>query len=343
MNKGIVKVKIENQDDLWYLNTIVDEGDIIKGQTERKIKIGSTDANMKVIKKTVFLSVIIEKIEFHKYTNHLRISGKINDGPEDIAKGTYHTFDLTDGDIFELNKKELLDYQKTKLREACENRPANILLVAVSRNIATFAVLKKYGYDILNNLHSDGTKKRFTENIADNFFEDIAKYISEYKSKNNVTSIVVGIINFWQSSLEKELSKLNIKPTYCHINNEGESAIKEILRKDEIRRSLKDEQTVDEINIVEDLLLEISKNGLYAYGLNEVKMNAESGTISKLIISDKFMIDKRIENKFHDIEEIMKITDRMKGTIHIVSYEHEGGKKLHNLGGIAGILRYKIN
>ena len=41
LKHGIVKIKIENLDDLWYLSTIVDKGDLVKGETFRKIKTDS--------------------------------------------------------------------------------------------------------------------------------------------------------------------------------------------------------------------------------------------------------------------------------------------------------------
>ena len=34
------KVLVENPDDLWYLNTIIDPADIVEGKTFRKIKLG---------------------------------------------------------------------------------------------------------------------------------------------------------------------------------------------------------------------------------------------------------------------------------------------------------------
>ena len=50
-----------------------------------------------------------------------------------------------------------------------------------------------------------------------------------------------------------------------------------------------------------------------------------------------------MEDKYGGIENIMKIVDNTKGDILIVSSDHEAGKKLDGLGGIAAILRYKIN
>ena len=56
LRKGEVKVNIENLDDLWYLSTIADPGDLIRGETYRKIKIGADiDKSGKVVKKRFFL------------------------------------------------------------------------------------------------------------------------------------------------------------------------------------------------------------------------------------------------------------------------------------------------
>ena len=48
-----VIVKIENPEDLWYLNKIIETNDIIQGKTTRKIKIEqSTDRKSSSIKNT---------------------------------------------------------------------------------------------------------------------------------------------------------------------------------------------------------------------------------------------------------------------------------------------------
>ena len=35
---GIVKVMVENLDDLWYLSGVVRQGDLVSGETVRRIK-----------------------------------------------------------------------------------------------------------------------------------------------------------------------------------------------------------------------------------------------------------------------------------------------------------------
>ncbi|MDP6600013.1 MAG: mRNA surveillance protein Pelota, partial [Candidatus Woesearchaeota archaeon] len=63
----------------------------------------------------------------------------------------------------------------------------------------------------------------------------------------------------------------------------------------------------------------------------------------KLLITDSFIQKRRNENKYEEIEETMRTVDSTKGDILIIRSEHEAGKKLDGLGGIAAILRFKLN
>ena len=40
--------------------------------------------------------------------------------------------------------------------------------------------------------------------------------------------------------------------------------------------------------------------------------------------------------------EDMDMVENMKGEVMVISSEHEGGKQLESLGGMAAILRYEI-
>ena len=114
--KGEVKISTNSLDDLWYLSNIIENGDSVSGKTTRKIKIGD-DQNAKLVKKQVTLSIAVERVEFHKYSNSLRVSGKITQGTDDIPKGSYHTFDIDDNTTIKIIKPQWLNYQIEKLNE----------------------------------------------------------------------------------------------------------------------------------------------------------------------------------------------------------------------------------
>jgi len=91
LKQGEVKVKVETPEDSWYLSQLIDPGDILKGKTSRKIKVTE---EAEATKKLVFMALTVEKVEFSKTTHALRASGKILEGPEDVPRGSYHTFNL---------------------------------------------------------------------------------------------------------------------------------------------------------------------------------------------------------------------------------------------------------
>ena len=159
--KGPAKIKVENLDDLWYLNQIIETHDLIKGKTLRKIKIGQEDQRkQKVTKKSIFLLVEVEKIEFGKTSNVLRVSGTVKEGTEDIPLGSYHTFNIEENTIITIIKQNWLKFQIDKLKEASKEASSRILICVHDREEAYFALMKKYGYQLLSNIKGTVQKKQ---------------------------------------------------------------------------------------------------------------------------------------------------------------------------------------
>jgi len=106
---------------------------------------------------------------------------------------------------------------------------------------------------------------------------------------------------------------------------------------------LKKDRTTRETQYVEELLEKIAANKEGAYGIKEVKQASDAGAIKKLLVTDEIIHKLREENKFEELDKIMKAVDQQKGDVHIISTDHEAGKKLQGLGGIGAILRYNLN
>ena len=344
--KGIVKVKIENLDDLWYLNQIIEKNDLVKGKTLRKIKLGEeTQRKQKIAKKAVFLLIEVEKVEFSKTSNVLRVSGTVKEAPEDVPLGTHHTFNIEENSIITLIKQKWLKFQIDKLKEASRDVSAKILICVHDREEAYFALMKKYGYQLLTNIKGTVVKKADIKQVESNFYKEILKQLIEYDERYDLSKIIIASSAFWKEELMKEIDdkKLKSKIILATCSSVGENAINEVLKRPETENALKQDRIAKEFKFVEELFAEISKNNLASYGLKETKNAAEAGAVKTLLITDKFIQQKRMENKYEGIENIMKTVDSTKGDILIVSSENEAGKKLDGLGGIAAILRYKIN
>jgi protein pelota len=91
--------------------------------------------------------------------------------------------------------------------------------------------------------------------------------------------------------------------------------------------------------LVEDILTEISKNGLVAYGIEEVKKAIEFGAVKSLLILDSMM--QEISNN-QELASMLNKTEDFGGKIIVIDSEFEQGKKLKGLGGIAALTRFRV-
>ncbi len=344
--KNYVKARVENLDDLWYLTYIIEKGDSLKSLTFRKIKLGKEDErNTKVVKKPAVISIGVEKIDFAKYSNVLRVSGIISEAPEDIPLGSHHTLNLEEGTEFSLHKQHFLKYQIEKLEESAAESKEKILVVVHDREEAYFALLKKYGFELLTEIKGNVIKKADVKTESSDFFLTLKNAILEYDKRHNYSGIIIASPGFWKEYIHKIINEPELKKKifYATCSSVGLNGINEVIKRPEVQTVLKKEKSAKEMKKVESLLNEISKQGKAEYGLRNVKKVVEMGAVSELLITDSFIQKKRQDDKFDEIEQLMKTVESMNGEVHIISSEHEGGKKLDGLGGIAGLLRYKLS
>jgi protein pelota len=342
MKHCIVSLIPQSPDDLWYLSQIIGVKDTITSRTERKIKIGSDDSRSESFKKTVKLSIAVERIEYSGTS--LRLSGKITEGQEDIPQGAYHTIAVEEGTFLTIAKDRWDAYELTRLNEAMSQKGQNVLIVIFDREEAIFALLNSKGYDILSEIKGDVQKKGF-ETKGKNFYKDIIKVMAEYSQKHKPDSIVLASPAFWTEELMKELSDktLMAKIVRASVSFVGRGAIEEVLKRPELASVLKEGRASKEANFVDEILAEIRKNGAVAYGGKEVGDAVNAGAVSKLFVTTGLIANSRQENYFRKVESMMKDADSMKGEIIIINSENDAGKKLDGIGGIAALLRYKLN
>ncbi len=347
LQKGELKLEVANLDDLWYISQCIEAQDQVQGKTMRKIKLGEgTENNTKIIKKPVTLKISVEKVEFQKFSNNLRVSGKIIEGPEDIPHGSYHTIEVEEGTIIKIIKKSWPKYLLQKIKEACEDKGTKILILALERDEVSYALLTASGYKMLADIEGEVGKKGYADIQDKEFYSEVAKHLEEYAQRYEVQHIIIGSPAFWKEELlsiiKKKHSSLVPKVSLATCNTTGKNAIEEILKRDEVKTVLKNDRTTRESLLVEEVLKAIAKNSLASYGMKEVQQAADAHAIKVLLLSEDFLQEQRQEGNFSVLDAMMREVERSNGEVHIISTEHEAGKRLHGLGGIAAILRYNL-
>jgi len=232
LKDGEIKFRITKLDDLWYLSHIIEPGDLIKGKTERKLELGEKG---KKVKKTVFLSAEVDKVEYNQ--NVLRVGGIIKEGPEDVEIGSHHSFAVEEGTIATIIKEKWDRIILDKLEQATKERE-DVLICTVDRENATIAVLKAQGYEVLTTLRGQVEKKGFKEDVKD-FYAQVVALLKEYVSRLKINRVIVGTPGIWKDSfmqkIPEELRKIMANAT-CSTGEE--KGVNEVLKRDEVRNML---------------------------------------------------------------------------------------------------------
>jgi protein pelota len=356
MKQGSIKVKIDSLQDLWYLSHTIEEEDLLAGTTMRKIKLGKEgDRSSNIVKKPVFLKIKVEKCELG--SEALRASGTIVDGPEEVSKGSYHTFNLEENTIFTIQKPTgWKQFQIKRLQEATETKGPQVLICVMDREEATLALLKKFGFSIVAKMKGDVVKKADMQGRSvgtaggkgstsgNDFYSELIKSLQEYDERYKLDNIILASPAFWKEDLMKKVSdeKLKKKVVLATCSSADPSAINEVLKRQEVMGVLKQDKVTKEVKLVETLLAEIAQQGKASYGFLDVKNAIKAGAAEQVLMTNGFIQEAKERKKYDEVDALLSNAEKMKGNVHIISSEHEGGRKLDGLGGVGALLRYKM-
>ncbi|OWT33127.1 mRNA surveillance protein pelota [Methanobrevibacter sp. 87.7] len=342
----IIEVIPETLDDLWHLSHIVRKGDFVTSKTTRRIQDTSGDKirSDRGVKKTFTLEVQVESVSFHMFTGKLRLTGSITKGPEDlIPLGSHHTIEVKFNIPLKIRKEQWSKWDTQRLQQAVKaSKKLSAIIVLIEEDTVTFGLIRQFGIEYYGPVYGNISGKRIVnknrnKEIID-FYQDIVKTIYKYK---DIQSIVIAGPGFAKNDLfkflqdnYKDLAKKSIVES---TGSGGRVGIQEVLKKGTVEKLTTENRIAFEMKDINDLLKLLSKNSdIVVYGINQTKNAINMGAVKKLMVLDVYMKDE-------NIEKLMNLTENMGGDVTIISSEHDGGKQLDALGGMAAILRYPIS
>jgi protein pelota len=335
---GEIKLLVDNMDDLWHLYNIIEKGDLVMAVTYRREEQKSDKVRAeRGEKKRVFLGVRVDKVEFHEFESRLRITGTIEQGPQDL--GAFHTLNVELGDNISVIKEHWRDSTLERIRRAIDDskRPT-IVFVAIENDEATIAVLRQYGIQNVATIYGPSSGKMYEQKEDLSFFGEIIE-----KAKQLITADVPLVIlgpGFAKEELlaeGKEKAPEQFRRAFVyHTGQAGMAGIHELMKEGLGAEVLEGSRVAQETNAVEKVLEEIAKGGAVAYGPKEVQEAASAGAIESLLVLDSLLREK-------DMDPLLKKVEATRGSVMVVSEHHEAGKKLEALGGMAALLRYRMS
>ncbi|WP_440954424.1 mRNA surveillance protein pelota [Methanosarcina sp. Mfa9] len=336
--EGEIAVTAETLDDLWHLKYIIEKGDMVFALTKRKADAASDKIRPEKVEKVkVRLGIRVEELEFHKFANRLRVHGPIEHG---MDAGSYHTLNLELGTNLSIFKEHWKNDQLQRIKDAEEagKRP-KVVIVAIEEGDADIGFVRHYGIEVYSHI-SQSSGKRET-GLRDEFFREIVEQLRHAVPED--ASIVVAGPGFTKDDFmkyfreaQKDLASKAITEDTSMI---GMSGFQEVLRRGAVDRIMQESRIARESALMEELIKEIAMSGKAAYGFADVRNALDFGAVETLLIADETLREEREKG---NIDRLLLEVEQAQGKVVVFSTAFEPGEKLNKLGGIAALLRFKV-
>lgn len=333
--ENLLKIKVENPDDRWELEHVLEEGDLVRARTLRRKMIQREEGEERGEKRPVHLTIQAEKIKFHEHTGNLRITGKIKEGPEDVDLDSYHTIVAEPGKVLSVVKEGGWEDWQIKTLKRAYRKPPKVLVCVLDREKATVA--KVVGeVDTVSEVKSGASGKQYKSSGGKEYLGNVLSILK--RKQEGFDKVVVAGPGFVKDDLldkiKQENQELFEKTVKASTSQVGETGIQEVVRRGVIERIVRNSRLAAESKEVEKLFEELSKDtGKVAHGQEEVKKATEMGAVGKVLVS---------ETNLKEMKDLIKEAEGKGAETFIISERHEAGEKLKNIGGIAAFLRYRI-
>lgn len=315
-SEGFVRIKVENSDDLWYLEQVVGKGDEVKKRTMRTMLDGRE-------KKSVVLKLRTEKTELQE--DRFRITGEIVEGAENIELG-YHTFNVEEEDELSI-WKEFNESDWKVLEKAESNHSYRVLFCIVEDGKADFYEVRESGITGLSKVSENIPGKMYEDQKKPSFKDDVINVIN--RTREGFDAVVIAGPGFFKNNLVNEMddtSNIFVRDTSVT----GETGLNEAIKRGALKEVVNESRISEETAIMEDFFQLLEKDEKVSYG-EPVKKLVEQGAVEKLLLTPE---------KYREEQETVKKAEQTGAEVLKVHDDHEAGERLKNLGGIAAILRY---
>lgn len=323
---GSLKIKVDSTDDLWAVQRIIFANDFVKSESERKFKPSEGDEGEF---KKVIITLKVEKTEFDKISQTLRVMGKITEGKpiEFVRLNSYHTINIEPGMAFEIIKKEWHSYVRDVIRNAItDSKKPRLGIIVVDDEKALSAYLLGYGIDFRSEIYSKLSKRMSQKEFQEQEKKYFDKIFDIVKNMSVDTVIIAGpgftkedIKNY--GNREGVIPKLGKTLIFESVSNPERSGVYELIKSDKVAKLLEKERIRTEFKLMEEFLTGLGP-GLSKQGVEEVSRALEEHRTNTILVNDNTLGDPKFQEVLAKAEE--------KGVkIEVINSSDEVGIQLH--------------
>ncbi len=336
------KITPSTIEDLYYLSRIISKNDVVEADSFRRHKSNlATSADSRANsgeKKHVRIKIRCDSVDFAESSNKLRVTGVIISGtPEEFVQvGDFHTLDIEISNQFILTKElDSLDRQMIEDAKKASVAPKALLLMIDEQQANAYSINSR-GIKLIFENHNSASKRdpATFESIRNQHYHQILQGLVLQDSP----FIIVAGPGFEAETFTKYCklkdAKTAAKISTIHANSVEKSAVAELIRAGLLEKIMGKQKLQEEFDALEMLKKSLGKSdGMAVYGLSQTALAIENGSVSTLLVLDKFLREDS------DVKKLVEKAANQSVRIIIFNSEDDAGYEFSAFL-IAGLLRY---
>jgi protein pelota len=334
----------ETVDDLWHLSHVLEPGDLVSGDTTRRIQ--RDDENLRDTggeREHLFVTLEVEDVEFARFANRLRVGGVIVDCSREDQLGHHHTLNLEERSELTIEKRFKPD-QMDRIEEAEETAEnPEVAVATVEEGEAYVHLVKEYGTEEYGRFTRPTGKGEYARPRSE-LFEDLGAALSRL----DVTAVILAGPGFTKQDaleyIEDNYPDVAGKVTTVDTSSAGDRGVHEVLKRGAVDEVQAETRIAREAELIDELTARIAEGVKASYGIEQVAEAAEFGAVERLLVLDERLREERQGRGGWDVDvdEVIETVEQKGGAVTVFSAEFDPGRQLKNLGGIAALLRYRL-
>ncbi|WP_254841089.1 mRNA surveillance protein pelota [Natronomonas marina] len=339
-----ITVVPESLDDLWHLTYVLEPGDSVAGDTTRRIqrdddKTRDTGGQ----REPMWVRLSVTDVEFAKFSNRLRVGGEIVDCSREDQLGFHHTLNVEEHDELEIEKVWQVD-QLERLEEAVEAaEQPDVAVATVEEGAAHVHTVAQYGVEERASITGTTGKGEYARS-REELFEELTAILKRL----DVEAIILAGPGFTKGDaleyVESEAPAVAERIRTVDTASVGDRGVHEVLKRGAVEQVQTETRIAKEAELIDELMERIGEGAKVAYGIEEVAKAADYGAVETLLVLDERLRAERAgEGDWDlDVNDVVESVEQQGGDVTVFSHEFDPGQQLGNLGGIAALLRYRL-
>ncbi|MFB6352541.1 MAG: mRNA surveillance protein pelota [Halobacteriales archaeon] len=335
----------EHVDDLWHLQYVVEPGDRVAGETSRRIQ--RDDDRLRETggqREPMSVTLAVDDVEFHGFANRLRVSGEIVACSREDQLGHHHTLNVEPFDEISVEKVWKPD-QDDRLAEAeaAADRP-DVAVATVEEGAAHVHTVSPSGADEHASLAGPTGKGEYARDRSE-LFEELAAVLAHL----DPDAIILAGPGFTKEDARDYLvdahPELADRVAMVDTSSVGDRGVHEVLARGAVDEVLAESRLADEAEAIDELMRRVKDGEKAAYGPEAVARAAEYGAVEELLVLDeRLRAERGGDGEWPiDVDDVIETVEQQGGAVTVFSSAGDPGRRLEGLGGIAALLRYRID